>query len=155
MQALESFIDFWFRPLAYALILLREQGIPCVFFTDVYGANYEDDGKTVELVALPELPELLKTRQYLAYGEQHDYLDHNNCIGWTRSGDEEHPNSGIAVLMSNGEEGFKAMEIGKSFSGKTFIDVLAKRKEEVLIDENGFGEFFCNAGSVSVWVLKI
>ncbi|MFA6276228.1 MAG: alpha-amylase [Pedobacter sp.] len=155
LQALESFIDFWFRPLAYALILLREQGIPCVFFTDVYGANYEDDGKCVELVALPELPKLLKARQYLAYGEQHDYLDHNNCIGWTREGDEEHPNSGIAVLMSNGEEGFKAMEMGKSFSGKTFVDSLEKRQEEVLIDENGFGEFFCNAGSVSVWVLKV
>ncbi|MBB2145452.1 alpha-amylase [Pedobacter sp. LMG 31464] len=155
LQALESFIDFWFRPLAYALILLREQGIPCVFFTDIYGANYEDKGKTIELVALSELPQLLKARQYLAYGEQHDYLDHNNCIGWTRKGDEEHPNSGIVVLMSNGEEGFKAMEMGKYFSGKTFIDSLEKRKEEVLIDENGFGEFFCNAGSVSVWTLKV
>jgi alpha-amylase len=154
LQALESFIDFWFRPLAYALILLREQGIPCVFFTDIYNANYEDEGKFIELVALPELSQFLKARQHLAYGEQHDYLDHNNCIGWMRAGDEEHPNSGLAVLMSNGEEGFKAMEMGKSFSGKLFIDSLGKRKEEVLIDENGFGEFFCNAGSVSVWVLK-
>ena len=155
MQALESFIDFWFRPLAYSMILLRMQGIPCVFFTDLYGANYEDEGHEVELVALPELPKLLQVRKDLAYGEQHDYLDHNNCIGWTREGDEEHKNSGLAVLMSNGDEGFKAMEIGKHFSGKTFIDVLGKRTEEVIIDENGFGEFFCEAGSVSVWVLKI
>ena len=154
MQALASFIDFWFRPLAYSMILLREAGIPCVFYTDVYGANYEDDGQKVELIELAELPELLKARTNLAYGEQRDYLDHNNCIGWTRAGDEEHPNSGLAVLMSNGDEGFKEMEIGPQFSGQIFIDVLAKRQEEVTINEHGFGEFFCEAGSVSVWILK-
>jgi alpha-amylase len=155
LQALESFIDFWFRPLAYAMILLRVQGIPCVFYPDIYGASYEDDGKTIELAPVQELPQMLSVRQNLAYGEQIDYLDHQNCIGWTRAGDEEHPNSGIAVLMSNGDEGFKEMEIDKKFAGKIFIDALGKRKEEITIDENGCGEFFCDAGSVAVWVLKI
>ncbi|RZL61857.1 MAG: alpha-amylase [Pedobacter sp.] len=155
LQALESFIEYWFRPLAYAMILLREAGIPCVFYTDVYGAVYEDEGKHVELIGMEELPQLLKVREHLAYGEQKDYLDHPNCIGWTRTGTEEFENSGIAVLMSNGDEGFKAMEIGKHFAGKTFVDVLGKREEEILIDENGFGEFLCEAGSVSVWVLKV
>ena len=102
LQALDSFIDFWFRPLAYAMILLREGGIPCVFYTDLYGATYEDDGKQVELIGLKELQELLTIRANLAYGKQIDYLDHPNCIGWTRA-------EGIAVLMSNGEEGFKEM----------------------------------------------
>ncbi|TKC10869.1 alpha-amylase [Pedobacter polaris] len=155
MQALESFIEYWFRPLAYAMILLREAGIPCVFYTDVYGAAYEDNGQKVELVHLAELPQLLKVRQSFAYGSQIDYLDHNNCIGWTRAGDDEHPNSGIAVLMSNGNEGFKEMEIGKHFAGKTFVDILERRGEEVVISEEGLGEFYCEAGSVSVWVLKV
>lgn len=155
LQALESFIEYWFRPLAYAMILLREAGIPCVFYTDVYGAIYEDEGKHVELIGMEELPQLLKVREHLAYGEQKDYLDHPNCIGWTRTGTEEFENSGIAVLMSNGDEGFKEMEIGANFAGKTFVDVLGKRKEDVLIDENGFGEFLCEAGNVSVWVLKV
>jgi len=155
LQALESFTEYWFRPLAHAMILLREGGIPCVFYTDVYGANYEDDGESVELIGLQELPQLLKVREHLAYGEQKDYLDHPNCIGWTRTGTEEFENSGVAVLMSNGDEGFKEMEIGKHFAGKTFVDVLGKREEEILIDENGCGEFLCAAGSVSVWVLKI
>jgi alpha-amylase len=154
LQALESFVDYWFRPLAYALILLREQGIPCIFYTDVYGAVYEDQGKTVELIGVPELLVLLNLRKESAYGQQRDYLDHNNCIGWTRSGDQDHKNAGLAVLMSNGDEGFKQMEIGKGFVGKIFVDSLGKRKEEVLIDENGFGEFLCAAGSVSVWVPK-
>ncbi|RZL48055.1 MAG: alpha-amylase [Pedobacter sp.] len=155
LQALESFIEYWFRPLAYAMILLREAGIPCVFYTDVYGAVYEDEGKHVELIGMEELPQLLKVRENLAYGIQKDYLDHPNCIGWTRSGDEEHENSGIAVIMSNGDEGFKEMEIGQQFAGKTFIDVLGRRNEEILINENGCGEFLCEAGCVSVWILKI
>jgi alpha-amylase len=154
LQALDSFVEFWFRPLAYAIILLREAGIPCVFYTDLYGAAYEDKDQKIELAALPELPTLLKVRENLAYGEQRDYLDHNNCIGWTRAGDEEHPQSGLAVLMSNGDEGFKEMEVGEQFIGKIFIDILGKREEAVMIKENGYGEFLCAAGSVSVWVLK-
>lgn len=155
LQALESFTEFWFRPLAYAMILLREGGIPCVFYTDVYGAEYEDDGQQVELIGLEELPQLLKIRENLAYGEQKDYLDHPNCIGWTRTGIDEFENSGIAVLLTNGEEGFKQMEIGSQFAGKTFVDLLGKRIEEVVIDENGVGEFLCAAGSVSVWGVKV
>lgn len=31
-QALESTVGEWFKPAAYALILLREAGLPCVFF---------------------------------------------------------------------------------------------------------------------------
>jgi alpha-amylase len=155
LQALESFVEFWFRPLAYTMILLREGGIPCVFYTDVYGATYEDKDQQIELIGLPELPTLLKVRENLAYGEQRDYLDHSNCIGWTRAGDDEHPKSGLAVLMSNGEEGFKEMELGEEFVGKIFIDILGKRKEKVVIKENGCGEFLCAAGSVSVWVLKV
>jgi alpha-amylase len=153
-QALESFVDFWFRPLAYAMVLLREGGIPCVFYTDVYGASYEDEGKQIELIGLKELPQLLNIRTHIAYGSQQDYLDHPNCIGWTRSGDEEHPNSGIAVIMSNGEEGFKEMEVSVALAGKIFIDALGNRAEEVTLDENGKGVFYCNGGSVSVWVVK-
>lgn len=155
LQALESFVDYWFRPHAHAMILLREGGIPCVFYTDVYGAEYEEDGEKIELIGLQELPPLLKVRECLAYGEQKDYLDHPNCIGWTRIGSEAVENSGIAVLMSNGDEGFKAMEIGKHFAGKTFIDVLGKREEEILINNEGFGEFLCAKESVSVWILKV
>ena len=36
-QALESTVGHWFKPAAYALVLLREAGYPCVFFADLYG----------------------------------------------------------------------------------------------------------------------
>jgi len=159
LQSLEAYVDFWFRPLAYAMILLREQGIPCIFYSDLYGAQYVDTDKEgketdVNLVSIDGLSEMIKTRRDLAYGFQRDYLDHANCIGWTREGDDEHENSGIAVVLSNGEEGNKSMEIGKGHAGSIFIDIIGGREEEVTVNEEGWGEFFCNAGSVSVWVKK-
>ena len=45
LQSLESIVEAWFKPLAYALILLREAGYPCIFYGDYYGANYQDRGK--------------------------------------------------------------------------------------------------------------
>ena len=34
LQALEAPVEPWFKPLAYALILLRENGVPSVFYPD-------------------------------------------------------------------------------------------------------------------------
>jgi alpha-amylase len=159
LQSLEQPVQAWFRPLAYALILLRADGYPCVFYTDLYGAKYKDKGgdgedHKVTLDRVDEMETLLSARKTLAYGEQKDYFDHQNCIGWTRTGDSEHPGSGCAVLISNSEAGTKNMEIGKEFSGKIFVDYLAKEETELKIDENGWANFKVNAGSVSVWGIK-
>ncbi|MDI8752022.1 hypothetical protein MJH54_31455, partial [Salmonella enterica subsp. enterica serovar Montevideo] len=35
LQALEAPVEPWFKPLAYALILLRENGVPSVFYPDL------------------------------------------------------------------------------------------------------------------------
>lgn len=158
LQALESYVDFWFRPLAYALILLREGGIPCIFYVDLYGAEYKDEDKeggvvAVNLLPLSELPEMLSIRKDLSYGLQRDYLDFPNCIGWTRAGIPEKENSGIAVLMSNGEEGHKEMEMGIENAGKIMRDALGNRQERISIDEKGWAEFLCNGESLSVWVI--
>jgi alpha-amylase len=159
LQSLEQPVQAWFRRLAYALILLRADGYPCVFYTDLYGAKYKDKGgdgedHKVTLDRVDEMETLLSARKTLAYGEQKDYFDHQNCIGWTRTGDSEHPGSGCAVLISNSQAGTKNMEIGKEFSGKIFVDYLAKEETELKIDENGWANFKVNAGSVSVWGIK-
>lgn len=157
LQALEAPLQSWFKPLAYALILLRAEGYPCVFFPDLYGAHYTDKGKDgqdyeIFLDKVDELEKLLIARKEFAYGQQRDYFDHGNCIGWTREGDDEH--SGCAVLLTNGDDGFKEMEIGSRYAGATFIDLLQKHPAEIKINESGKGEFFVTAGSVSVWVVK-
>ncbi|HTR29108.1 MAG TPA: alpha-amylase [Puia sp.] len=156
LQSLEAPVEDWFKPHAYALLLLREKGYPCVFYPDLYGAQYKDkghDGKEYE-ISLPvvsQLETLMQARKDFAYGLQRDYLDHANCIGWTREGDDEHPGSGCAVLLSNGDDGNKTMEIGQRHAGKTFSDRLGQRRERVVIDGEGKGEFFVDAGSISVW----
>lgn len=156
LQALEATVDYWFKPIAYALILLREHGYPCVFYPDLYGAKYTDKNKEgedvdIELVPVEGLEIMIPARDKHAYGQQRDYFDHPNCIGWTREGDEEH--SGCAVVISNGDEGNKHMEIGKRYAGKRFKDILGKREEEIEVDENGWTDFLCAPGSVSVWTL--
>lgn len=159
LQSLEAPVEKWFKPLAYSLILLREAGYPCIFYPDLYGAHYIDKGPDgndheIFLDTCEHLDKLLCARKLFSYGPQRDYFDHPNCIGWTREGIGDQPGSGCAVLLSNGDEGFKNMEIGKPHAGKIFVDYLEKHPAEVTINEDGWGEFHVPAGSVSVWVEK-
>ncbi len=155
LQALESIVEAWFKPLAYAIILLREQGYPCVFYADYYGAHYTDqapDGNVYEIWMDSHrwiLDRLLFARKNFAYGPQYDYLDHFNTIGWTRLGTEHHPYA-LAVILSDGPSGSKWMEVGKRH--KVFFDITGHIKEPIYTNEHGWAEFRCNGGSVSVWV---
>ena len=40
-ESLESFIEEWFKEIAYGIILLRKDGYPCVFYGDYYGISGE------------------------------------------------------------------------------------------------------------------
>ena len=145
-QALESFVERWFKPAAYSLILLRNQGYPCVFYGDFYGIPHDN------IEPLEELKTLIKLRKEKAYGEQHDYFDHPNYIGWTREGDNEHIKSGLAVVISNAGDGEKRMYIGAQFAGDKFIDCLERCEEEVIIDNEGYGNFKVKGKGASVWI---
>ena len=145
-QALQSFIERWFKIPAYSLILLRDEGYPCVFYGDYYGIPHDN------ITRLKELEILLKLRKEKSYGNQYDYFDHPNYIGWTRQGDDEHIKSGLAVIISNSFDGEKTMYIGEKFAGKKFIDALHNCIDEVYIDDNGCGLFKVKGKSVSIWV---
>ena len=148
-QALESFVEDWFKPMAYAIILLRQEGYPCVFYGDYKGISHDKIKSKKQM-----LDKLMKLRKDKAYGEQHDYFDHPNCIGWTREGDADHKDSGLAVVISDGEGGTKRMYVGAHFAGAHFSDVMGNAKYNIKIDEYGFGEFYVNRGAVAVWVRK-
>ena len=145
-QSLQSFVDDWFKPLAYGLILLRQDGIPCVFYSDYYG----NPARNRPLV--PNLGKLIKLRHSYAYGEQTDYFEDEHLIGWVRRGDPSHPDSGLAVVMSDNGPGALRMELGPRHIGKTFRDALGNCPEPIVIGEDGFGVFSSSARSVSVWV---
>ncbi len=145
-QSLESFVADWFKPLAYALVLLREDGVPCVFYSDYYG----NPVKKRPLV--PNLGKMIKIRRTYAYGEQEDCFDDPHCIGWVRRGDEDHPGSGLAVVLSNAEGSTKRMWMGERFAGESFFDALGNCPGPVVIDKDGWGEFRTEGESVSIWV---
>ena len=157
LQQLEAPVEEWFKPLAYALILLRENGYPCVFYPDLYGAHYVDKDKQgndqeIFLNKVNGIDELLRARKNNAYGVQRDYFEDAHCLGWTREGDDEH--LGCAVVLSNKDAYQKPMEVGQRYAGTTFYDVLQRFADEVLIDENGWGNFPVPAGNVSVYLPK-
>ena len=157
LQALESVVEPWFKPLAYAFILLRQGGTPCVFYADYYGAEYKDWDKYGQHhnITMPShrwiIDKFLDARQNHAYGKQHDYFDHPNTVGWTRLGDETHPKA-LAVLMTNGDDGHKWMDVGRP--NAQFIDTTEHIDHPIYTNEWGWGEFKCLGGSVSVWVEK-
>ncbi|KUJ50842.1 alpha-amylase [Chryseobacterium sp. JAH] len=157
LQDLEAPVETWFKPLAYALILLRENGYPCVFYPDLYGATYKDkdrEGNEQEIFLdkVDGIEQLLKARKENAYGVQKDYFEDANCLGWTREGDEEH--SGCAVVLSNKDAYQKPMEMGEKYIGKTFYDLLGRSEEKIEIREDGWADFPVPAGNVSVWIAE-
>jgi alpha-amylase len=155
LQSLESIVEPWFKPLAYALILLRRDGYPCIFYGDYYGAHYKDygkDGNEYEIWLESHrflLDKFMLARKTYGFGEQYDYFDHENTIGWTRLGDAEHP-GGMAVVISNGGDGTKCMEVKQP--NRTYIDITEHIQEPIVTNDEGWAEFRCNGGSVSVWV---
>ncbi|MDG4656964.1 alpha-amylase [Ectobacillus antri] len=151
-QALESTVQTWFKPLAYAFILTRSSGYPNVFYGDLYGTK----GSTGrEIPALQsKIEPLMKARKDYAYGTQHDYLDHQDVVGWTREGDTTKIKSGLATLVTDGPGGSKWMYVGKQNAGETWYDMTGNRADNVTINADGWGQFFVNGGSVSVYIQK-
>ena len=152
-------IEPWFKPHAYALILLRQEGYPVIFYPDLFGASYKDRGKDgneyeIFLPKIDVLEILIKVRAQLAYGTQRDYFDHGNTIGWAREGVDEKKESGCAVLVCNGDNGFKRMEVGVRHARKRFVDITGGVKKSVLIGEDGWADFPVPAGSIAEWIRK-
>ena len=63
-----------FKLAAYALILLRKDGHPCIFYGDMYGLRTNRASSTVPACD-GKLPILAQARKLYAYGEQEDYFD--------------------------------------------------------------------------------
>ena len=148
-ESLQSFVAAWFKLLAYALILLRKDGYPVIFYGDYYGIS----GSNPVPGRKDQLDLLMRIRRENAYGEQFDYFDHRNIVGWIRAGDAQHPH-GCAVIMSAGDAGEKTMFVGEMHAGEVWADKMGFNPNKVTIDEKGQGVFKTEAGSVSVYVLE-
>lgn len=146
-QSLQSYVGQWFSPLAYGLILLRSQGFPCLFYGDYYGIKGPNPIEGQAEI----LDKLLYLRANHAYGEQHDYFNQPNCVGWTRLGDNDYPH-GLAAILSNDKDGSETMYVGKQNAGQIFRDYMDNCPGKVKIDADGIGNFPVKARSISVWI---
>lgn len=154
-QALYSWVADWFKPLAYTYILTREGGYPSVFYGDYYGIDPSNASGKYWAGLKSKIDPLLKARKDYAYGKQNDYIDNADIIGWTREGDADHPNSGLASLITDGAGGSKRMYVGTGHAGETWYDLTGNIASTVTIGSDGYGTFSVNGGSDSVWVKKV
>ncbi|KAI1079659.1 glucan 1,4-alpha-maltohexaosidase precursor [Whalleya microplaca] len=149
-QTVETPVEGFFKPLAYSIILLRSQGYPCIFYGDLYGTQ----GEHAEPPSCGDkLADITLARTLYAYGDQDDYFDNPNCIGWVRRGTHDRAD-GLACIMSNTSPGEIQMHVGPEHKGEVWTDVLNWQQEEVEIDGEGNGLFRCPGMSVSIWVKK-
>ncbi|KAF8520501.1 glycoside hydrolase family 13 protein [Gautieria morchelliformis] len=153
-QSLESWVDSSFKPQAYAIILLRSGGYPCVFYGDLYPCSFHDPGVARILKIL------ISCRQTYAHGPTTDYIGNSpdrNCVGFTRLGSE--PRQGCVVLLSNAEprsggvEHSLTMSVGKAYANQRYRNVLGD-SAEIITTPEGRGAFTCAPGQVAVWVRK-
>lgn len=149
-QTVETKVEGFFKPLAYSLTLLRKDGYPSIFYGDLYGMK----GKHPEPPACGgKLSDIILARKLYAYGDQEDYWDDPNCIGFVRRGTQEHKD-GLACVMSNAENNQIKMAVGEEHKGEVWTDVLGWQTDEVKIEDDGYGMFPCPGTSVSIWVKK-
>ncbi|KAG2017735.1 alpha amylase [Coprinopsis cinerea AmutBmut pab1-1] len=148
-QSLQSWVHDNFKVQAYALILLRTLGYPCVFYGDYYPNREcynEDVARGIRL--------LVEARRKYAYGPSVDYFADRNCIGFVRKGDRAH--FGCAVVLSNKESPTFVheirMNVGAVEAGKVYRNMMLDDGKRVEIDANGWGTFSCSGNSVCVWV---
>ncbi|KAK1517517.1 alpha amylase [Colletotrichum paranaense] len=149
-QQMDTPICKEFMPFAYSMILLRRDGHPCVFFGDLYGIELTHPEAPIQ-----DLPNLLLARKLYAYGEQQDYFERSDCIGWIRRGTEDRP-AGMAVVMSWTQAEYTdtrlSMSVGANHAGEVWTDVLGMESAAVTIDENGIGSFYCPKNKMACFV---
>jgi len=140
-EGLSSFVEDWFKPQAYALILLREEGTPCVFAGDYDGIPHNDVPAKKDII-----DKLLKVRQKMS-GTRRDYFDHEDIVGWTYEGEGQ---DGFAVLLTNRTGGTKHMSLGAFYAGVTLSD----GEHTVTLDAEGAGDFTVNDGALAVYEVQ-
>lgn len=170
-----------FTSLAYALILLRQDGYPCVFYGDIYGISTPHPAPPT---CGGKLADLILARKLYAYGEQDDYFFSPNCVGWVRKGTMKNDGqkaAGMAIVMSwvsndhkqyslerpgwvrrrsgklglgqaTGHQFQRKMNVGREHSGEVWTDILGNSKHKVTITHDGSAPFPCPRNCVAVYV---
>ena len=128
------------KMLAYAYILTREKGYPCVFYRDYY-----------EYGLGPQIKQLIAIRKTNAYGAANEYTSVNdaNVYAYSRAGDATH--MGLLELLN--DDGASASKgITTPFVNATLTDATGNNAGTVTTNSSGYGVFPVGARSYAVWV---
>ena len=139
-QTMETKIEGFFKPLAYALILLRDTGYPSVFYGDLYGMKGDNPeppscgGKLLDMTLAREALRIRRAERIPRPGE----------LRWlcpTRKLLNTRPV--LLAFLSNAGPGEIRMFVGEMHKGQVWTDVLGWEQGEVTIGDDGFGSFKC------------
>lgn len=145
-QALQSYVPAWFRPLAYAMLLLREEGYPCVFYGDIYGVPHDKIPPIRNYIEA-----FIRCRNKYMSGQRREYMDSDDLIGWTYEG-------GLAVIMTDRAGAGMPMCLGAHLAGqvmKRLVITEDDRACSVTLDAQGEGYFETEGGRVAVYTLSV
>jgi alpha-amylase len=128
------------KQLAYAYILTREKGYPCVFYKDYFNYGLGAQIKT-----------LIGIRKANAYGASYEYtsVDDADYYAYSRAGDASH--KGLMLILNDGG-GARTKGITSPFKNATLTDKTGNYGGTITTDGNGYGNFPVQARSWSAWV---
>jgi alpha-amylase len=130
------------KGLAYAYVLTRSHGQPCLFYPDLY----EPDDPTLS----DDLRRLVAIRLEHAHGKgwEHDETDHDVYV-YSRRGDDAH--AGLLLLMNDGDDE-ATREVASFFPSAALVDATGHVAGEVVTDAEGKGDFAVPGRGYSIWV---
>ncbi|MBP6411312.1 MAG: DUF1939 domain-containing protein [Pseudarcicella sp.] len=127
------------KMLAYAYILTREKGYPCVYYRDYYEYGLGSKIKT-----------LMKCRKENAFGVGAEYPSVNDAdvYCYSRAGDATH--KGMLVMLNDGSNN-ATKGITTPFKNATLTDKTGNTSGTISTNANGYAVFPVNARNYAVW----
>lgn len=131
---------------AYCYILMRREGIPTVFWKD-----YHNNGLKARI------DKLLEARKKFAYGDSYE-SDQNDkkTYSYIRAGDEQHPNSGLVMMITQHEnEEIIEKKVNTGQANTVYYDYTGNVEDKIKTDQNADAIFKVKgtaADGYSVWV---
>lgn len=131
---------------AYCYILMRQDGVPTVFWKDYYIYGLKN-----------RIDTLIEARKRFAYGDAYESEENDkNTYSYIRSGSREKENSGLVMMITQHEnEELIEKKINTGQPEQKYYDFTANVEGSVITDADGNGIFKVKgraADGYSVWV---
>jgi alpha-amylase len=172
-RALDSHVREWIKPIAYAYILLRAGGYPCIFHADYYGVDPALDGRG-QPPGKAYLDLLIQVRKQFALGDER-YYDDRNVAGWVRMGGVRGARGALAVVINIAGAGVRAINMDTGRTNKRFYhlatikhsgahglggfvivrsayNLYGDKSQGLTTGADGKADFVADAGCVSIWL---